>query len=175
MIDYPFTAAEMQAANAEWGCNCGPASLAFALQIGLDRARVLIDGFEERRYTNPTMMRYALRKAGVKFTQLFKTEPAEMFHVKLSLVRIQWIGPWTEPCVNPKAAYRYTHWIAAWATREAGEFLGYKATRVGLFVFDCNDGICSFEAWKKETVPAILAGYPRAYGTWKPTHIWRVG
>lgn len=39
VMTYPFTEDEMYAAAREWGCNCGPSALAFALQVPLDRVR----------------------------------------------------------------------------------------------------------------------------------------
>lgn len=163
-MTYPFTEADSQRAYEEWGANCGPNALAFALQVPLDRVRFAIPEFEAKRYTSPTMMRAALGALGreieeYKFPRLF----GGSFHKSLpSLVRVQWSGPWTEPGANPKWAYRQTHWITTW--REGGT----------CWVFDCNGGVMTGELWRTAVVPQLTKLYPRADGGWWPTHVWRV-
>lgn len=155
--DYPFTEKQAEDAFNEWGCNCGPTALAFALQIGLDEVRHAIPEFDEKRYTSPTMMKAALANLGKTFRQGAKTING-MFATDIAIVRIQWTGPWTAPGANPKWAYHQTHWIAAWETD---------------LVFDCNGGIRRLPSWEKEVVPALLAQNKRADGGWLPTHVWR--
>jgi hypothetical protein len=155
--NYPFTGADVRRAAEEWGCNCGPAALAFALQVPLERVRGAIPGFESKRYTSPTMMRAALDGLGVSFTPA-PADRLSLLLVPMSLVRVQWTGPWAKPGAPPKWAYRQTHWIAAW----------------GGNVFDVNGGIGSLDWWVKEIVPAITAATPRADGGWFPTHVWRI-
>jgi hypothetical protein len=172
MIDYPFTEADVQRAAEDWGCNCGPAALAFALQVPLDRVRGAIPGFEQKRYTSPTMMRAALDGLGVRFAPAptgLAVARANMFDGRTALVRVQWEGPWTAPGAHPKWAYRQTHWVATWlaATRRNES----DRTRM---VFDCNGGIRPFGQWEREIVPAIVATIPRANGEWFPTHVWRI-
>jgi hypothetical protein len=163
-LKYPFTQEEFKQAADEWGCNCGPSSLAFALQSPLDRARSQIPGFDEKRYTSPAMMRQALDRLAVAFNDVQPPSVDEMWDMRrYSLVRIQWAGPWTEPGANPKWAYRQTHWIAT--------------TPLSLLdhsIFDCNAGIVSWDLWTMMTVPFILKHVPRANGKWWPTHIWRL-
>jgi hypothetical protein len=53
MPTYTFTQDEVRIAHEQWGCNCGPAAMAFALQIGLEPVRHAIPLFAERRYTSP--------------------------------------------------------------------------------------------------------------------------
>lgn len=167
---YPFTQAEFEAASKGWGANCGPGALAFALQVGLDVVRPAIPEFDARRYTSPTMMRQALDKLGVTWTQnavagrpkMPGEEPEIPFGELIALVRIQWTGPWTAPGANPKWAYRQSHWIAAWRDAQ------------GAKVFDVNGGVMTFAHWKVEIVPLLTALYPRADGRWYPTHCWRV-
>jgi hypothetical protein len=181
VIDYPFTAAEMSAAAEEWGANCGPAALAFALQTSLARVRGHIPGFEEKRYTSPTMMAAALDSLGAEWKPYsFPRMVAGMFAPTPSLVRVQFTGPWTAEGANPRWAYRHTHWIAAW--RQAGlavvadhDYGEACLANVGrCMVFDCNGGIQTFESWKETTVPVLTAEIPRADGGWHPTHVWRV-
>lgn len=169
-ITYPFTQADSQAAYDEWGANCGPNALAFALQVSLSKVRPLIPDFERKRYTSPTMMKAALETAGQKFRTVLPSpfskpglvdiEP--MFSEFMTLVRIQWAGPWTEPGANPRWAYRHTHWITTWTERGVP------------LIFDCNGGIQGIETWERDIVPAIVEMIPRANGEWFPTHIWRL-
>lgn len=161
-VKQSFTQDEFDAAVKQWGCNCGPSALAFALQTKLDVARDLIPKFDEKRYTSPTMMKAALLGIGCRFTPA-EVSIAAMFAPggQASLVRVQWTGPWTEPGSNPKWAYGYTHWICTWVERGAQ------------LVFDCNGGMQSFHEWRDETVPLLIGGNKRATG-WVPTHIWRL-
>lgn len=166
-FDYPFTEEESKQAFEEWGANCGPNALAFVLRVPLAKVRGLIPGFEEKRYTSPTMMKTALSAFGTEFS-IQNPDVREMFRLSIAsaiqLVRVQWCGPWTDPGANPKWAYRATHWIAAWGSRDNPRES----------VFDVNGGIMPFESWKKEIVPAITGSIPRADGDWFPTHVWRL-
>lgn len=159
---YTFDANEMTQAAQDWGCNCGPSALAFALQVSLDEVRGLIPDFETRRYTSPTMMKAALAAAGVSFTQIRELDRYGMFQETVSLVRVQWTGPWTAATANPKWAYWHTHWIA---TVLEGN------TPV---VFDCNSGMTTLESWECDLVPLITKQISRADGGWFPTHIWQL-
>jgi hypothetical protein len=172
MLNYTFNENDFRTANALWGCNCGPAALAFALQTTLDAVRPAIPQFEERHYTSPMMMAAALQY----FAKPFKTVPnpsgsggrerdrgiSAMFAGPLSLVRIQWSGPWTAPKASVKWAATHTHWIVAWA--EAGDN----------WVFDGNCGMVRFAEWQTQTAPAITASIPRADGGWFPADVWRL-
>ena len=162
---YPFTEAEFKAASDAWGCNCGPGALAFACQISLDRVRAAIPDFDAKRYTSPTMMIAAIAALGRRHWPEVvsgREFPERLFPDDMSLVRIQWTGPWTAPGANPKWAYRQTHWIASWWEPEQH------------FVFDINGGLMTVDRWKAEIVPLITAHVPRADGGWKPTHVWRL-
>lgn len=161
MLTYPFSEAESSKAYDEWGANCGPNALAFALQCSLGEVRPLIPGFEEKRYTSPSMMAAALRSRGQRYKDVRPQNPQTMFHASVALVRIQWEGPWTQPGANPRWAYRQTHWVTTWTC---------EAPRV----FDVNGGIMSLTDWKAEVVPVLVAHTPRATGGWFPTHIWRL-
>lgn len=171
-FDYPFSSEELLAAMRDWNCNCGPSALAFALQVGLDKIRGKIPGFDQKGYTSPSMMSEALYELGKGYLAIRADDYRPMFNHRIALVRVQWHGPWTAPGANPKWAYRQTHWIATWEDMEERGIEG----RMEIFnrVFDCNTGICSFDDWQKFTVPLILKGVPRADGKWSPTHIWRL-
>jgi hypothetical protein len=159
---YPFTEADSQTAYEEWGANCGPNALAFALQLPLSTVRHAIPDFEAKRYTSPTMMKAALSALSKSFTPGPISIEGLFYRPRISLVRIQWLGPWTVPGMNPKWAYRQTHWIATWADGDAA------------MVFDVNGGVRTFDSWKSEIVPALTAAIPRADGGWRPTHVWRL-
>lgn len=185
-LDYPFTEEQAQAAHDQWGCNCGPTALAFALQMPLSFVRPLLPDFPARKYTNPTMMREALKSAGQDFRIIKvpvrtpgggldiatmygenpKLKPDEPFSMMTDspphLVRVQWTGPWTKAGANPKWGYRMTHWICTWLQRSVP------------LVFDCNGGVMHHEKWEAGIVPLITASIPRADGGWYPTHIWRL-
>lgn len=167
-MTYPFTEEQMEAAADEWGCNCGPSALAFALQKPLGDVRYAIPGFDTKGYTSPTMMKAALANLRQPYTcaviPLGGTNNLHRFwQERPSLMRVQWTGPWTKPGVNPKWAYRMTHWITIWKER------------VAHLVFDCNGGVRDLASWCDEIVPELTGLYPRADGGWYPTHIWTLG
>jgi hypothetical protein len=172
VIDYPFTEAEAEAAHEEWGCNCGPTALAFALQKPLATIRHAIPNFAERRYTSPSMMRAALENLGQRFIAI-KPDRRDagvprMFAGPMTLVRIQWTGPWIVDGKPQRWAARQTHWIACWSDAHdvwaGGRYL----------VFDCNGGMRTFGSWDSEIVPLIVASVKRADGGWYPANIWRL-
>lgn len=165
-LSYPFSEADCQVAYDAWGCNCGPAALAFALQMPLENVRDAIPDFTERRYTSPTMMDAALRSLGASVVKLGapKNRGHEcMFADVPALVRIQWTGPWTADGKTQKWAARQTHWICCWR---------YGDDRWN--VFDINGGIRKFFDWKREIVPLIVQSVPRADGGWWPANVWQV-
>ena len=176
MLIYPFTEEESRQALDEWGANCGPNALAFALGKTLDEVRPLLVGFEEKRYTNPTMMRDALSRAGVSFQIQKPRADDTMFQKTKSLVRIQWHGPWTEPGANPRWAYRQTHWICTFRCDDVSLVRGgdpWRCMNMPL-VFDCNGRLKTYSDWNAEIVPLLTKSIPRANGDWSPTHVWRL-
>ena len=161
---YTFNEADAKAAYDEWGANCGPCALAFALQTTLDAVRPAIPEFHSRLYTSPTMMDAALQNLGAQVVKLSapKDRGAScMFDPTIALVRVQWTGPWTANGKTQKWAARQTHWIATWLADDH-------------YVFDVNGGIQRFENWDREIVPAITATIPRADGGWWPANVWRI-
>lgn len=179
-MNYSFTENDLAKAAAEWGCNCGPAAMAFALQRRLNVARLSIPAFEVKRYTSPTMMKKALASLGVEFEEIDCKEVRDPRLRKLmcddfpALVRIQWTGPWTQPGANPRWAYSRTHWIVAWmdSVRNHTQLNSFRKREM---IFDCNSGIVEFDHWTEIVVPKITACYKNAdpFG-WYPTHIWRL-
>jgi hypothetical protein len=159
-----FTLADAERAHDEWGANCGPAAIAAVLDLTLEEIRPWLGDFENKRYTNPTLMWSILDSLSVSWRRL----SAPLNWPRHGLVRIQWHGPWTAPGVSPRAAYRHTHWVGA---ARRGDEIG---------VFDVNalnngSGWCSIADWSAHIVPFILSEcVPRADGRWSMTHVVEV-
>lgn len=158
MLVARINGAEADRAYDAWGCNCGPGAIAAIMNMRLDALRPLLGDFERKRYTNPTLMWEILDRCGRPWRKVGKRWPT------FGLARIQWEGPWTLPGVNPKAAYRHTHWVASWIHAEHGHG-----------IFDINmtsngSGWGSFADWERDIVPAIATSIPRASGKWHITH-----
>jgi hypothetical protein len=172
--DYPFTEAEMQEAAVTWFANCGPAALAFAAQCSLETVRPIIPEFEKRGHTTPTMMKAALANLSLPFV-VVKCPPDRdqlpgLLSKSISLVRVQFTGPWTAPGSNPRRAYRETHWIAAWLHQVYDIERSFHDEPS---VFDCNGGMRSLASWQSEILPLLAKGQRRD-GGWFPTHILRL-
>lgn len=165
-MTYSFDETASQRAHEEWGANCGPNALAFALQLDINDVRSHIPDFDRKRYTSPTMMKEALKSLGVTWFNC-KADKEYICWPEVSLVRVQWTGPWTAPGSNPKWAYGHTHWIATWIQESANHPF------CDSMVFDCNGGIMTLNDWVANIVPE-LTKYPRADGGWQPTHVWRI-
>lgn len=163
LLDYPFTEVEFAEAARDWGCNCGPSSLAFALQVPLSAVRAAIPDFDRKGYTSPTMMKAALSNLGVRLTAHTLARPHDMHVVdRACLVRVQWTGPWTAPGSNPRWAYGATHWVCSyWHDAHP-------------CVFDCNGGAVPLDSWRRSTVPFILSHIRRSDGGWFVTHVWSI-
>ena len=151
-----FTADEAWAAHDEWGCNCGPGAAAAILGLTLDEMRPHLGDFERKRYTNPTLMWAILNSVGAKFIQ---NKPAQW--PDHGLARIQWTGPWTQPGVPARAAYRHTHWVACSCGDSA--------------IFDINcmsvGGWVSRSEWTEQVAPWLIKEcVPRGDGMWFLTH-----
>lgn len=168
---YPFTEEESKKASIEWGANCGPNALAFALQVDLDTVRPLIPGFEEKRYTSPTMMKAGIAAARRWFTAEKAADLRDVMFSPdaLALVRIQFTGPWTKPGTNPRWAYWHTHWICTWATESVWSNLSSRE-----MLFDVNGGVIEFCRWHREILPVLTGMDKRSDGGWLPTHVWRL-
>lgn len=163
------TQEQSQQAFNEWGANCGPHALAFALGLPLIRVKQYLPDFEPKRYMNPTMMGEALCLAGVNFTRSLFTKASlgvaleKMFHHRITIVRIQWEGPWLNAGVPKVAAYCHTHWVAAWNPDPDG---------ISCHVYDVNCGAVHASHWE-QTALADLMQEQRATG-WYPTHFYRL-
>lgn len=146
-----FTEADSDAANGEWQANCGPHSLAAALALDLPTARTLMPEFESKGYTNPTMMKAALDRAGINYVV---TKGLKTLDLCEGISRVQWEGPWLKPGVPVGAAYYHTHWIAS-----ACDQVLCTCTAIDWF---------PAVAWRKH-LETVCAGIPRCTG-WHITH-----
>lgn len=142
-----YTPPDLDAAYEEWGCNCGPASVAALLGKTCADVRAHFPGFETRRYANPTHVYAAL--AGLK-------SPARQSprRPETGLLFIQWGGPWLRDGVPVGVAYRHTHWIAV----------------IGHAVFDVNVGHwvtrVDWEHEQEGVAAWLMSHHPKCDGTW---------
>lgn len=160
-IETKFGCEEADAAYDEWGCNCGPAAIAAICGLTLDQLRPHFGDFEEKRYTNPTLMWQILNRVA----------PGSWSHVyppdiwpRWGLVRIQWGGPWMAFGVPARAQYRHTHWVGSCAVPGDVGIFDVNALHVG--------GWVSIFDWSSQVVPWLLGQTePKADGTWFRTHV----
>ena len=151
---------EADAAAEAWGANCGPGALAAMTGKTLDEVRPFLDGFDRKRYINPTMMFGALKAMGVEWARCGAQFPMH------GITRIQWHGPWTAPGVPMRVRYRHTHWVGAWRDSE----------REAIEIFDINavtatGGWVPLGVWTNSLVPWLLNHCaPKADGEWSVTH-----
>lgn len=160
MIPLKFTAAEVEAAHAEWGANCGPVAIAAVLGLSLAALRPFLGDFEAKRYTNPSLMFGTLERLRVQCAMARRLQSWPTY----GLARIQWEGPWTAPGVPPRAAYRHTHWVGANAR---------SPENVGIFDVNCmsGGGWVPLAYWTASVVPWLLEHVaPKASGGWHITH-----
>jgi len=163
-----FTFDEAEAAADAWGANCGPAALAMMTRRTLDEVHPHIPKFDERHYTNPSMMFAALDSLGVRYYCGASAQSSEnqgmLAWPEFGLARIQWEGPWTKPGVPMVARYRHTHWVGS--MQIFGE--------AGVFDVNClnnGSGWVSLQEWATILVPWLLKQCsPRATGGWHITH-----
>lgn len=170
MTPVRFTLSDLERASDAWGANCGPAALAAICGLTLDEVRPHLQGFDEKRYTNPTMMFAALNSIGRSWQRIRTSQlsGAAAHMPRWGLCRIQWEGPWTGPGVPMRARYRHTHWIGA-AKRTSDASIGVFDVNSVAHTPD-NTGWSSLEAWADIIVPWIVADIPRATGGWHVTH-----
>lgn len=159
-----FNVDDMELANEIWGANCGPGAIAAMCHMTLEEVRPFMGDFEQKHYTNPTLMWDVLHRLGVGFTRRVGNLGQDNFP-SYGLARIQWTGPWTRPGVPARAAYRHTHWVGAMIDPVQG---------VG--IFDVNmiangTGWASLANWQNILVPWLLSECERhADGGWFITH-----
>lgn len=159
-----FSVAEAEGAGDEWGLNCGPGALCGVLGLRPEQVRPHMQDFEQKGYSNPTLMFAALRSLKVDYGCQSAPHGAMLEWPKLGLVRIQWGGPWMRPEVPMRARYRQTHWVGSWRG-EGG----------AVQVYDINaaewGGWVPLAGWTRHVVPWLLKEcVPRNDGTWLMTH-----
>lgn len=96
-----FSVDDAQAAADEWGFNCGPAALCAITGKTPSEIRPFMGEFEQKGYTNPTLMKQCLARLGIAW----KPIPLDRWPM-WGLVRIQWGGPWMKEGVPIRARYR---------------------------------------------------------------------
>lgn len=94
---------DIETAASEWGANCGPCSLAALLDVPVAKVKAVLNGFDKRKYMNPTHMKEALTRAGIEHRSLGRQMPTH------GLAFIQWGGHEKKPHF---VQYQFTHWIA---------------------------------------------------------------
>jgi hypothetical protein len=149
---------ELDAAIAfeQWHCNCGPGALAAATGHTLEEIHPHLVGFDQKHYTNPTMMFGALRSLAVPFARLH----IEKWPIR-GLIRVQWHGPWMRPGVPMRARYRQTHWIAAF-TVNGGH---------GVFDINCPGHLITRDDWAAKLAPGLIRDCcPKGDGAFSFTH-----
>jgi hypothetical protein len=164
-----FTMADAIRAADAWGFNCGPAAVAGVLHLTIDELRPHLGDFEQKRYTNPTLMQAILARveAPVLRTSV-KGEgygSAPLTWPAYGLCRVQWEGPWMEPGVPVAARYKYTHWVGVdrMLPEEEPSIFDVNCLRVGGWV-PMSEWVCSLVPW---LLPQISR---RATGRWHITH-----
>jgi hypothetical protein len=164
----PFSLEDACRAAEEWGANCGPAAIAAVMGMTLEQVRPYLGEFERKGYTNPTLMFETLDRIGRPWRRIGKAAPS------FGLARIQWEGPWTEPGVPARVAYRHSHWVG-WCRRSRyGDEAVFDVNALGgprVSTRDRFDGWVCYAHWSTLVVPFILANCePKANGRWHVTH-----
>lgn len=190
--EHTFGPGDAMHASNVWGANCGPGALAAILGLHINAVHGFIPGFDEKKYTNPTMMKQALERLGVKWRDRSANDPNnyadEMAEqdpggvslmtlkptdyrqfkshalVRYGLVRIQF-EPW-----YGRLAYHFTHWVGAAEFRLGVE----PAARTDLFVFDINYGWRRFDDWAAKMPELAKDASPKSDGNWHATHRWEL-
>ncbi len=84
-----FNVDDMERANEIWGANCGPGAIAAMCHMTLEEVRPFVGDFEQKHYTNPTLMWDVLHRLGVGFTRRVGNLGQDNFP-SYGLARIQW-------------------------------------------------------------------------------------
>ena len=166
-----FTLADLERANRDWQCNCGPAALAVIAGLTLDEVRpMFLPAFPG--WTTPTRMSEALRRSDRRWSSITVPYRSTTTWPIYGLARIQWHGPWTASGANQRWAYQHTHWVGVSQGRGSrGQHL--------IDIWDINtmgsvggfeDGWGPLEWWSSEIVPLLTADIKRATGGWHITH-----
>ncbi len=162
---FPATIDQVQKAANDWNFNCGPGALCAVLNLTPDQLRPHLGDFEQKGYTNPTLMLNVLTSLGATVRQVYRADAPcnNPPTLEFGVMRVQWGGPWTKPGVPMRVRYRQTHWIAA---------SGDQAFDVNAM---CVGGWMPWSEWSKQLVPWLIKECcPKGDGTWWITHAWEV-
>lgn len=172
-----FTFADVERANWDWRCSCGPAALAAICGLTLDEVRPhFLPAFPG--WTTPTRMFEALRRTGRHWSNVTLRVGRTPWPIH-GLARIQWEGPWTQPGASLRWAYTHTHWVGVGPlyTSEgepvAGETCVWDVNQ--LDATGCREGWAPLRWWTAVTAPRLTRDIPRATGGWRITHAIEVG
>lgn len=163
-IRFPIRFTVEEANNCGWQFNCGPSALCAVLNLTPSEIRPLMGDFENKGYTNPTLMVEVLNRAGATYRQVYRSDNPEgrAPQIRLGLMRVQWGGPWTRPGVPMRVRYRQTHWVALRNNNE--EVFDVNAT--------CSGGWLKAAEWEWQLIPWLIKEcVPKGDGTWWPTHV----
>jgi hypothetical protein len=161
-----FDEAAARAASDAWGLNCGPAAIAAICGYSLEGVRPFLGDFEQKRYTNPSLMFNVLERMGVKFRVRSRASNVPRLDWPVfGLARVQWEGPWMDAGVPIAARYRKTHWVGA-------AFIDQRKQ----WIFDVNclsvGGWVPSGEWEYSVAPWIVRTcVPRGDGRWHLTHV----
>lgn len=157
-----FTLDDAERAGDDWGLNCGPAAIAAMNGLTLEELRPHLGDFEQKHYTNPTLMWSVLKNIGARWRLRKDGKPWPKF----GLVRVQWEGPWMAPGVPIAARYRHTHWVGAMLAEGSDEESIFDINCI------CEGGWVPLAEWSTYVVPWLLNQVePKASGAWHPTHV----
>lgn len=162
-----FTELDAIAAADEWGFNCGPAAVAAICGLSIAELRPHLLDFEQKQYTNPTLMWGILRSLGLHLGLRWRMQtgtPGGLSWPNRGLARVQWEGPWMADGVPMAARYRQTHWVGCH---------GLNRNNIGIWDVNClnnGSGWVSLEDWTALAVPFITRSIKRANGKWHLTH-----
>lgn len=153
MIDQKlYVPPDVLQANAEWGCNCGPASVAALLGMTCSDVRRYFPDW--KGYTQVTIAKKALAMAGYAHRSLY---PPAFPNRGLAILQID--GPWCNPGVPVRVAYKHMHVVAV----------------SGDMVYDINAGEwITHKEWRRDIMPEIEAAHKGATG-WHVRHGIEVG
>ena len=140
-------------AGDTWGANCGPMALAAVLGLPtVEAVREFVQPF--RGFMSPTDMRQALDRAGARHRDVDPPIRSK------GLIRIQWVGPWLD-LQDPRAAYRYTHWVAAEVPSDSRSMAWFL----------CRDASVRAEQAGRAPTPEIMI-YDATPNRWVPIEEW---
>ena len=148
-----LTGAELDA--NPWAA-CGQAAVAALLRRDLAAVKY---AFPPHRWCNLTQMRAALDTLGAAWTN----GPIEAWPPPRGFTMIEFLGPWSEPGKSINEVLKRTHWIAV-DQRVGDRALIFDVNVVGA---DNNGGWIHDDDWRKEVVPYLVKGIPKASGRWR--------